>query len=235
MGFVKKSTFNQVNMTFEQKATQLKNWFDQFGSSLISTTIGQSNIIITVDNKIDLYINTNAENTSRWNVYQFGFAPIGQTPSQFYELSTDAAAGTQAIIKFTICISNSLIYLCVDSERTDYPHYGFVYEKIGTTSYYGQSYFKSSGVRTTTLTQISVREHTSQLIFNHSSMFNYTASVRAIDFANIDALFSGTEKVNDTNFIGCTTITPFLVYTINGKNYYAVSANSLFPMDELET
>ncbi len=235
MGFVKKSTFNQVNMTFEQKATQLKNWFDQFGSSLISTTIGQTSLVITVDNKIDLHIDMNADITSRWNIYKFGFAPTGQTPSQFYELSTDVTVSTQAIIKFTICISNSLIYLCVDSERMDYPHYGFIYEKIGTTSYYGQSYFKSSGVQTTTLTQVSVKEHTSQLVFNHSKMFNYAASVGAIDYANIDALFSGTEKVNDTNFVGCTTVTPFLVYTINGKNYYAVSANSLFPMDALET
>ena len=235
MGFVKKSTFNQVNMTFEQKATQLKNWFDQFGSSLISTVIGQSNIIITIDNKIDLYININAENTSRWNVYQFGFAPTGQTPSQFYELSTDAAAIEQSTIKFTICISNSLMYLCVDAIRNDAPHYGFVYEKIEPTSCYGQSYFKNFNVQSTLLNQVSVREHTSQLIFNHSSMFNYTTSIGAIDYANMDMLFSGTEKVNDTNFIGCTTVTPFLVYTINGKNYYAVNANSLFPMDELET
>lgn len=53
-----------------------------------------------------------------------------------------------------------------------------------------------------------------------------------IDYATNDPLFLSEIKVDtDTNMIACTTVTGDKVYTMSGKNYYAIGAHTLIEMN----
>ena len=231
MGIVRRSAFAQQNMTFEEKANQIKSWFDRFHSDFISTEIlpDIEYVIVTVDNKVNLCIrpDSNYGDSSRWNFLYFGAVKVGEEPQAPYVISSDAAFPTYANMYMTVCINNSTFFLSADTKR-DNKHYAFLYENIGVTTYYGQRDY-SADVEMVSLSLVTIRDYENiNLTYNHTAMLNYQAVLGSVDYTPYSMLTSANESILDSNFLGCSTLTPYQVYTINGQNYFAASANDLF-------
>lgn len=226
MGIVKRTELYQHNMDIPTRLIQLKEWFDQFNCDLISTKIlEESNyLIVTVDNKIDLCIQPSGE--GRFIFLGFGTVKTGEEPATTYTISADSSFDTYKIY-IGICISNSAIFFVGDDIRES-KHFAFLYENIGTYSYYGIRGAASSSISTTYLRLMSIQEYTSQVIYSHSASLNYACVTGLIDYTPMSVIKNNAEALNDPNFLSCSTVVPLQVYTFNNMNYYAVDEHTLF-------
>lgn len=67
---------------------------------------------------------------------------------------------------------------------------------------------------------------------SRTARLNYPTELGLIDYA-ISALSSGgNRKVNDPNFLACSTVTPYTVITFEGNNYTCVGSHTLALMEE---
>lgn len=226
MGIVKRTELYQHDMDIPTRLSQLKEWFDQFNCSLISTEIlEESNyLIVTVDDKIDLCIQPSGE--GRFVFLSFGVVKTDEEPATTYTISADSMFGAKMYIG--ICISNSAVFFVGDDTRANnYNHYAFLYEKIGVDSYYGSRGASDENVSTTYLRQVSIQNYATQVIYSHSASLNYACAIGMIDYTPTSIIKNTTETLNDPNFLSCSTVVPLQVYTFNNMNYYAVDENTL--------
>lgn len=233
MGKVKKSAISLAYMTFDEQALCLKSWFDSFNSDLISTEIIPESeyVVVTIDNKMNLCMHPSTSSiggeAKRGATINVGLTRVGDPISASdYNVTMDAKSGYGAFI-FTICISNSVFYLTINGIHH---HYAVDYEIIGNASYYGKYmwYRDWSSDSSTLLRQITLYNYDNLQTYSHTAILGYATVLGTIDYTPQDKISSASETRIDTNFLGCSTVTPYQVYTINGQNYYAVSENVLF-------
>lgn len=106
------------------------------------------------------------------------------------------------------------------------------YEKIGDTVLYAGFCTGSTGTSRIGLNSISFIDSSTSNTYVHGTVFNYPCDTGYIDYSNGTALFNnGYKKMNDTNFVACSTVTQGNTVTIAGKNYFAASAHDLLPLD----
>lgn len=127
------------------------------------------------------------------------------------------------------CKSDNMAFLQAYAGYDGY-RAGILYEKINGQELYGaignnQSVFMS-------LTDFSLTDIDSSVVYTHGALLNYAAESGSIDFANNDCLFlSGVKSLNDPNFKACSTMTANTIITVQGKNCFVASAHSIFPYD----
>lgn len=214
MATVKKITYGTNN--WDPDTATLKAFLDSLNCSLIETELlSEYNLLITIDDIISLkyygYGNPGAKISIIINGVETDITNIG------------GAYGSKTII--VVC-SDDFIYIDY-TDRSGCLY--FCYEKINNENYYG--YNTNSGALLSDITLINMENNTQ---YKHGARLNYEYDVGYLEYAP-DILFNelGTQrKLDDPNFIACTTVTAKQVITFNGKNYYSLSANVLVQMDD---
>lgn len=211
------ANYKRQNLSDANAAT-LESFFSSLNCPLISTEISGGIFKITVDEIV--VINMTLLNSAWLN-------PITIT----YNGSTTAEIGRswfQNGCQFTCICSDTLFYLQLrDSSGR---RFGFIYEKIGTESYFG---YKGSGnsqsiafYNLSDFDLIKVGE--SNANYKHSTILNYSVNLGSIDMLNNDILLlSGVRAAEDPNFKTTTSLTSDSMITINGLNYYVISSHTI--------
>lgn len=227
MGIVRRTTWNLGNIPQTDtvaRANFVKNWFDAFHSPLLEISVVEeadyTNCVICVDQKVN---------------YVLRFYPTianDRIPFYYYRVIDepifDLGAQLDPNIVVTLAISDSVFFVSADNMPNSTRHYVFMYEKIGTKSLYGGGYEWLQRSDPRSIKNFNLMDYDNvALTYTHGTVLNYATTSGTIDFASQDTL-TGSDTILDNNFLACSTVSPFQIYTFQGQNYYAASENSLF-------
>ena len=227
MGIVRRETWYLGNIPQAQtvdRANYVKSWFDAFNSPLLNISVVEeadyTNCVICVDQKVN---------------YVLRFYPTisnDRIPIYYYRVIDEPVfnLGDQLDrdIVVTLAISDSVFFVSADNMPSSNRHYVFMYEKIGTKSLYGGGYEWLQRRDPRSIKNLSLKDYDNPtLAYTHGTVLNYTNVAGTLDFSLQDTL-TGSSTLVDPNFLACSTVPPFQVYTFNNTNYYAASENSLF-------
>ena len=204
-------------------ASAWKTYLDSLNCSLITVTAASGLLTILVDNLVQ--INMTIPSAVWFNPITITYN--GSTTSEISRLWVGNNVGYNLT---TVC-SENVFYMQI--RDADGRRFGFIYEICGNTKYYGyKGSGNSTGIAWYDISAITLNNTTDGTTCNHGTTLGYSANLGMIDYATNDPLFlSGTKVNTDTNMIACTTVTGDKVYTMSGKNYYAIGAHTLIEMD----
>lgn len=199
--------------------TVVKNFFDNLGTDMISTSLSGQVLTVRVDNIVN--IEFNKANLYHVTVYDESGNRVAWT--QFNTTSPNVPPYT-----FSACFSDTFFYLQYSDSSNR--RLLFVYEIID-----GNRYFGAIGSQDTTgtpwypITSVPLKQVENQNYYNHIQMLSYTAPLNYIDYS-ADILFKdGTtlSDYTDTNTLTCTTVTQDTIFTFGAHNYYSLGPNTL--------
>ena len=212
------------NVTAIAAATNWKTWLDTFSAPFVVTEVTGNNnnatFTATFDDKFRLEFNY--YNADLWSLTSyFRSYKVGDTPPNFSpSMGRDYAA--------ILVLTSTSIFLTVDTWNAR--HYAIAYEILGAQSFYGSLFYDrdGSGGIPRQIQEIPLTKYgEASPVYAHTSALNYAVVPGYIDFSNTDLLSDGTNSVNDTNYIGCSTVNSNYIYTFNGNNFYALGPHTL--------
>lgn len=217
------ANYNKVTFATGTTAENIKNYFESLDDRFVCTVSG-TQITIVIADAVTIVFNVE---TSYWR------SPFTITVNSTTE-SNNIQYGSKEVITI---IADDLIYLhfCDESGR----RITILYENINGVDYAGYK-----GTQGNTMSQPFSNYDISQFTiykvgdttttYAHTAALNYARSeATTIDFIAADILKSGSTKVEtDENLIGCSAVTPGATISFQGKNYFAVGANSLIKLDD---
>lgn len=201
-------------------AEDVKAWLTRYGSEFVSaeTTGDESDAYLTctMNNLVCFQIHFGSPDAYFWFTEPY---LVGESPSYYgYNRWKNSCTGT-------LVLSSSAMYVLFDRGGSSY-RISYVCEVIGGNTYYGHNFNDNTNPKY--LRNIYLAKYPDHsFIYRHTATLSYSCSVGIIDYTSTSGLTDGTNLISDTNYLGCTNITPFQVYTFNGLNYYAMDENTL--------
>lgn len=126
----------------------------------------------------------------------------------------------------TICIySDTLFYLLFFNSGYDNRRACVFLEKIDGYWFYGGSGTSGSGF--IPINNFSLSSTLDNNTYSHRAVLDYTAPSNSVDYTSDSLFVSDTIYISDPNTIACTAVSAGNVITLNGENYFALSANNL--------
>jgi len=204
---------------YKHSAATIENFFNTVTTSIFTLSRTGNVLDILVDNTVTVQFDYGGYKTK--TIYN------GSTVE--YSMINNANAA-----EITVAASDTMLYIQYNCIYGQGRRFAFLYEKIGEGKYWGAvgpGTSSGAGHAWYSITEIPVTDTVSGISYSHAARLSFSEQVGYISFST-DALFNGgVKKINDPNFITCSSVTANRVITFHLNNFYSVGANTLVLMD----
>ena len=206
-----------------QTVSVWKNYFDNIGSSFITTSEDTNALYINIATAAKLKLGFDNSGYCRPNTLTTLYNDTTTSLSTLH-----CSAGDPCIA--TTCCSNRMFYFFIidDTKRK----WLIFYYELGTQKFFSFTTNTSTSSTFINLSSLTLTDINTLQPYTIGNSFPYTTQTNTIDYIDNTFLLSGSEVVNlDYDLKSCSSVTSNNIISFNNKNFFAPSSNILIPIN----